>query len=115
MARVQGAVSSEEWLADTTDAADWFPAWLLLRHRGLIHLVRVDEVPAAGIATQVFRHLLSLLPLESQGLSESLVSAEGSSTSVQDSSATTWTLLDNGELRARFISRCQALFSHPPP
>ncbi len=69
----EGAVSLEEWLADTTGAAGWFPAWLLLRHRGLVHLFQADEVLAAGIATQAFRLLLSLLPLESQGLSDPLV------------------------------------------
>src|SRR5713226_8563344 len=32
-------------LTDTTPAASWFPAWLLLRHRGLAHLFRADEIP----------------------------------------------------------------------
>ncbi|MBI4409075.1 MAG: hypothetical protein HY561_05175 [Gemmatimonadetes bacterium] len=67
------AVSFDEWLADTTDATVWFPAWLLLRHRGLVHLFRADEVPDAGAAAGAFRHLLSLVPLESQGLSDALV------------------------------------------
>lgn len=67
------AVSFDQWLADTTDAAGWFPAWLLLRHRGLVHLFRADEVPDAGAAARAFRHLLSLVPLESQGLSDALV------------------------------------------
>lgn len=69
----EGEVSLDEWLADTTHAAGWFPAWLLLRHRGLVHLFQADEVPAVGIAARAFRHLLSLLPLESQGLSDLLV------------------------------------------
>jgi len=69
----EGEVSLDEWLADATDAAGWFPAWLLLRHRGLVHLFQADEVPEAGIAARAFRHLLSLLPLESQGLSDLLV------------------------------------------
>ena len=67
------AVSFDQWLADTTDAAGWFPAWLLLRHRGLVHLFRADEVPDAGTAARAFRHLLSLVPLESHGLSDALV------------------------------------------
>ena len=66
-------VALDEWHTDTTDAAGWFPAWLLLRHRGLVHLFQADEVPAAGTAARVFRHLLSLLPLESHGLSELLI------------------------------------------
>ena len=60
----------DEWVADGATAAGWFPAWLLLRHRGLVHLFQADKVPAAGIAAQAFRHLLSLLPLESHGLSD---------------------------------------------
>jgi hypothetical protein len=69
----EGEIALDEWLADTTDAAGWFPAWLLLRHRGLVHLLQADEVPAAGLPARVFRHLLSLLPLESQGFSDLLV------------------------------------------
>jgi len=39
-----------------------------------VHLFQAeDEVRAAGIAARVFRHLLSILPLESQGLSDLLV------------------------------------------
>jgi len=67
------AVSFDEWLADTTDPTMWFPAWLLLRHRGLVHLFQADEVPDAGTAARAFRHLLSLVPLESQGLSDAVV------------------------------------------
>jgi hypothetical protein len=68
----EGEASFDE-SADTTHAAGWFPAWLLLRHRGLVHLFQADEVLAAGIAARVFRHLLLLLRLESQGLSDLLV------------------------------------------
>lgn len=64
-----GEASLDEF-ADTTHAAGWFP---LLRHRGLVHLFQADEVLAAGIAARVFRHLLLLLRLESQGLSDLLV------------------------------------------
>ncbi len=67
------AVAFDEWLADTTDPTIWFPAWLLLRHRGLVHLFKADEVPDAGTATRAFRHLLSLVSLESQGLSDAVV------------------------------------------
>jgi hypothetical protein len=67
------AVSFHEWLADTTDPTGWFPAWLLLRHRGLVHLFQADEVPDTGTAARAFRHLLSLVPLESQALSDALV------------------------------------------
>lgn len=65
--------AGDESLVDTTEVAAWFPAWLLLRHRGLVHLFRSDEVPEAGTASRAFRHLLSLLPLESQGLNEALI------------------------------------------
>lgn len=65
--------AGDESLVDTPEVATWFPAWLLLRHRGLVHLFRSDEVPEAGAASQTFRHLLSLLPLESQGLSDALI------------------------------------------
>ena len=68
------AASFDESPADTTDPAGWFPAWLLLRHRGLVRLFRADEVPDAGTAARAFRLLLSLVPLESQGLSDALIS-----------------------------------------
>jgi hypothetical protein len=63
----------DEGLADAADAAGWFPAWLLVRHRGLVHLFRADEVPDAGTAARAFRHLLALVPPERQGLSDALV------------------------------------------
>ena len=92
------AVVLDESLDDAGDATGWFPAWLLLRHRGLVHLLRADEVPDASTAARVFRHLLSLVPLESQGLSDapSSSSAARSSNSVRASSAITWTSCDNG-------------------
>lgn len=62
-----------ESLDDTTHGAPWFPAWLLLRHRGLVHLFRVDEISDAGTGARAFRALLSLVPLERQGLSDELV------------------------------------------
>ena len=67
------AASFDEWLADTTDATGWFPAWLLLRHRGLRHLFHSDDIPDAGNVARVFRHLLALLPLEQSGLTDELV------------------------------------------
>jgi hypothetical protein len=51
----------------------WFPAWLLLRHRGLSRLFGLDDVSDAGQAASVFRHLLVLLPLEQRGLTDELV------------------------------------------
>jgi hypothetical protein len=63
----------ERLLADPTAAAPWFPAWLLARHRGLARLFRADELPDTGHATRVFRHLLSLVPLEQHGLSDELI------------------------------------------
>lgn len=63
----------EESLADTTHAAAWFPAWLLLRHRGLSRLFRAQDVPDGGDPARAFRHLLTLLPLEQGGLTDELV------------------------------------------
>lgn len=63
----------EESLADRAPAAAWFPAWLLLRHRGLSRLFRPDEVPDGDAAVRVFRHLVTLLPLEQHGLTDELV------------------------------------------
>jgi len=63
----------EESLADRAPAAAWFPAWLLLRHRGLSRLFCEDDVPDAGDAARAFRHLVTLLPLEQRGLTDELV------------------------------------------
>jgi hypothetical protein len=67
------AVPFEASLADRAPMAGWFPAWLLLRHRGLSRLFSPDDVPDAGDAARVFRHLLALLPLEQRGLTDELV------------------------------------------
>jgi hypothetical protein len=53
--------------------AAWFPAWLLLRHRGLSRLFRAEDIPDARHAARVFRHLVTLLPLEQGGLTDELV------------------------------------------
>jgi hypothetical protein len=63
----------EESVANTTPTAAWFPAWLVLCHRGLTRLFPADEIPEGGNAARVFRHLLALLPLEQRGLSDELV------------------------------------------
>lgn len=63
----------EASLADSAPAAAWFPAWLLLRHRGLSHLFRPDDVCDGGDAARVFRHLVTLLPLEQHGLTDEVV------------------------------------------
>src|SRR5438094_3411457 len=63
----------EESLADKTPMAAWFPAWLLLRHRGLSRLFRTEDIPDAGDSARVFRHLVALLPLELRGLTDELV------------------------------------------
>lgn len=58
---------------DTTHPATWFPAWLLVRHRGLVQLFQASDIPDAGNGAQVFRALLALLPLERHGLSDELI------------------------------------------
>jgi hypothetical protein len=63
----------EDSLAERAPAAAWFPAWLLLRHRGLSRLFRPEDVPDAGDAARAFRHLVKLLPLEQRGLTDELV------------------------------------------
>jgi hypothetical protein len=63
----------EESLADRAPAAAWFPAWLLLRHRGLSRLFHPEDIPDAGDAARAFRHLVTLLPLEQRGLTDELV------------------------------------------
>lgn len=67
------AAMLDEAFAETTDTTGWFPAWLLQRHRGLAHLFQAGEVPVANTAARAFRQLLSLVPLESQGLTDALV------------------------------------------
>ena len=67
------AAPFDEALADTTHAAAWFPAWLLVRHWGLANLFRADEIPDADAPTRAFRTLLSLLPLERGALTDELV------------------------------------------
>ncbi|HSF01933.1 MAG TPA: hypothetical protein VLA62_02905 [Solirubrobacterales bacterium] len=63
----------EDSVTDTMPGAPWFPAWLLLRHRGLAHLFQAAEIPDAGSAARVFRHLLVLIPLEHHGLGDELI------------------------------------------
>lgn len=63
----------EESIADRAPMAAWFPAWLLLRHRGLSRLFGAEDVTDAGHAARVFRHLVALLPLERRGLTDELV------------------------------------------
>jgi hypothetical protein len=63
----------DEALADTTNAAAWFPAWLLVRHWGLVNLFRADEIPDSDAPTRAFRTLVSLLPLERGALDDELI------------------------------------------
>jgi hypothetical protein len=63
----------DEIRADTPDGVAWFPAWLLVRHRGLVNLFQADEIPDAGAPTRAFRTLLSLLPLERGALGNELI------------------------------------------
>jgi hypothetical protein len=58
---------------DATHVAEWFPAWLLVRHRRLADLFEAANVPEMGTSTEAFRALLSLVPLERQGLSDELI------------------------------------------
>jgi hypothetical protein len=67
------AAPFDEALTDTTSAATWFPAWLLVRHPGLTNLFRGDDIPDADTPTRAFRVLLSLLPLERGALNDELV------------------------------------------
>ena len=68
------AVPVDEFLADASHAASWFPAWLLVRHRGLAHVFRADDIPDAPTdAAGAFGALLALAPLEGRGLSDELV------------------------------------------
>lgn len=67
------AASLDEAFTETPDATGWFPAWFLLRYRGLTRLFRADDVTEVSTAARVFRHLLSLMPLESQGLTDAVI------------------------------------------
>jgi hypothetical protein len=68
------AAPFEESLAASALAPGWFPAWLVLCHPGLSRLFDADDIADAGHPARVFRHLLSLLPLEQHGLTDELVS-----------------------------------------
>ncbi|HXH83963.1 MAG TPA: hypothetical protein VNN07_13695 [Candidatus Tectomicrobia bacterium] len=69
----ESTLAVDDAFGDAPDAASWFPAWLLLRHRGLARLFRPDDIPEASAAARVFRHLLVLLPLESGKLSDDVI------------------------------------------
>jgi hypothetical protein len=58
---------------DDPDRTPWFPAWILLRDRGMVHLFDAQEIPETAPAALVFRRLLVLLPLERGGLSDELI------------------------------------------
>jgi hypothetical protein len=60
-------------LVDGPDRTPWFPAWMLLRHRGLAPLFDAQEIPDTVTAARVFRRLLVLLPLERGVLSDELI------------------------------------------
>jgi hypothetical protein len=51
----------------------WFPSLLLLGHRRLAELFDPVDVPDAGLATDVFRILVALVPLERAGLGDELI------------------------------------------
>jgi hypothetical protein len=57
-------------------AARWFPAWVFLQDRELAGLFGVHEIggPAADPAEAAARAVVALLPLETRGLSEEVVS-----------------------------------------
>ena len=59
--------------ADAIHPATWFPPWLLVRHRRLADLFQPADVPDAGTSSEVFRALLTLVPLERRGLSDELI------------------------------------------
>ena len=67
------AVVVDDFEADAPHAATWFPAWMLLRHRGLARLFRAGDVPDGGTAARAFGALLTLVPLEDGGLSDELI------------------------------------------
>jgi hypothetical protein len=55
------------------DPTPWFPAWLLVRQRRLADVVQPADVPDAGLATEVVRTLLALIPLERHGLTGEVI------------------------------------------
>lgn len=58
---------------DATHVAEWFPAWLLVRHRRLADLFEPVDVADAGTSAEAFRALLALVPLERQGLGTEVI------------------------------------------
>jgi hypothetical protein len=70
----EAAAPVAEFLADASHEANWFPAWLLVRHRGLAHLFQPGDVLDAGTAARAFGALLALVPLERRGLSDEVIS-----------------------------------------
>ena len=64
---------SDESLEGSAWSVDWFPAWLVLRHRWVAHLFHGDEVPDNETPLRVLRLLPTLLVLESQGYGAELV------------------------------------------
>jgi len=101
------AGSFGELLDDATHAATWFPAWLLLRHRGLVHLFRTNEIPDAGTGARAFRALLSLVPLERQGLSDELI---GQRRQLQQ---TMIAMIDKGRFADPVTARVAFSYAHP--
>jgi hypothetical protein len=67
------AGDSDDFSGDTLNAASWFPAWLLLRHRGLARLFRADDIPDSSVAARAFGAMLELVPLEGRGLGDELI------------------------------------------
>jgi hypothetical protein len=55
-------------------AARWFPAWVFLHDRELAGLFATDEIPGADPGEAAARAVLTLLPLETRGLSEEVIS-----------------------------------------
>jgi len=68
-----GRVSVDDTFDEDGHAAQWFPPWLLLRHRGIAALFRPEELRETMRAARVFRQLVILLPLERSGLDEELI------------------------------------------
>ena len=59
--------------ADATHPATWFPPSLVVRDRRLADLFQPADVPDTGTSSEVFRVLLTLVPLERRGLSDELI------------------------------------------